>query len=115
VAFLDVGVYVTSIRSLKNLIVIGDAVKSIWFVAFQVQSFADGSWSYTLFNIVQEDPYKLTILAKDPRQICVTGLDFFFADENLSIVSCDEEGIIRLYQYDPHGLLIFSAHKIRRI
>jgi hypothetical protein len=38
VAFLDVGVYVTTLRSLKNLLIIGDAVKSIWFVAFQVRS-----------------------------------------------------------------------------
>ena len=37
VAFLDVGVYVTTLRSLKNLLIIGDAVKSIWFVAFQVR------------------------------------------------------------------------------
>ena len=36
VAFLDVGVYVTSLRAVKDLLVIGDAVKSVWFVAFQV-------------------------------------------------------------------------------
>ena len=36
VAFLDVGVYVTSLRAVKNLLVIGDSVKSVWFVAFQV-------------------------------------------------------------------------------
>lgn len=38
VAFLDVGVFVTSLRSVKNLLVIGDAVKSVWFVAFQVSN-----------------------------------------------------------------------------
>lgn len=38
VAFLDVGVYVTSLRTLKNLLLIGDVVKSVWFVAFQVRS-----------------------------------------------------------------------------
>lgn len=36
VAFLDVGVYVTSLRTVKNLLLIGDVVKSAWFVAFQV-------------------------------------------------------------------------------
>jgi cleavage and polyadenylation specificity factor subunit 1 len=36
VAFLDVAVYVTSIGVLKNLILIGDQVKSVWFAAFQV-------------------------------------------------------------------------------
>lgn len=36
VAFLDVGLYVTSLRTLKNFLLIGDAVKSAWLVAFQV-------------------------------------------------------------------------------
>lgn len=36
VAFMDVGVYVTSLRTLKNLLLIGDAVKSVMFAAFQV-------------------------------------------------------------------------------
>ncbi|TBU39387.1 CPSF A subunit region-domain-containing protein [Dichomitus squalens] len=84
VAFLDVGVYVTSLRAVKNLLVIGDAVKSVWFVAFQ------------------EDPYKLVILGKDPHHCCVTRADLFFADGHLSIVTCDEEGVVRLYAYDPH-------------
>jgi len=36
VAFMDVGVYVTSLRTMKNLLLVGDAVKSVMFVAFQV-------------------------------------------------------------------------------
>lgn len=36
VAFLDVGIYVTSLRTLKNLLLVGDAVKSVSFIAFQV-------------------------------------------------------------------------------
>ena len=36
VAFLDVGIYVTSLKTLKNLLLVGDAVKSVLFVAFQV-------------------------------------------------------------------------------
>ncbi|KAJ3476928.1 hypothetical protein NLI96_g10812 [Meripilus lineatus] len=89
VAFLDVGVFVTSLRSIKNFLVIGDAVKSVWFVAFQ------------------EDPYKLVVLAKDVFPVCVTSADLFFAmspntgEEHVSVVTCDEEGVIRLYAYDP--------------
>ena len=33
---MDVGVYVTSLQTLKNLLLVGDAVKSVMFVAFQV-------------------------------------------------------------------------------
>ncbi|KAH9477356.1 Protein CFT1 [Psilocybe cubensis] len=86
VAFMDVGVYVTSLRTLKNLLLIGDAVKSVMFVAFQ------------------EDPYKLTLLAKDTHHICVTSADFFFTDGELSIVTSDEEGIVRVYEYNPQDI-----------
>ncbi|KAK7042372.1 protein CFT1 [Favolaschia claudopus] len=84
VAFLDVGVYVTSLRALKNLLLVGDAVKSVMFVAFQ------------------EDPYKLVILARDLNRVCLTNVDFFFVEEEMSIVTSDEEGIIRLYEYNPN-------------
>ncbi|KAF7797366.1 hypothetical protein EIP86_008561 [Pleurotus ostreatoroseus] len=86
VAFLDVGVYVTSLQAIKNLLVIGDAVKGVWLVAFQ------------------EDPYKLVVLSKDYYPLCVARADPFFADGNFSVVSCDEEGVIRLNEYDPNGM-----------
>ncbi|KAJ7216585.1 CPSF A subunit region-domain-containing protein [Mycena pura] len=83
VAFLDVGVYVTTLQTVKNFLLIGDAVKSVMFVGFQ------------------EDPYKLVILARDLTRVCVTSGDFFFADEEMSIVTGDEEGVIRMYEYNP--------------
>ncbi|KAJ3567068.1 hypothetical protein NP233_g6602 [Leucocoprinus birnbaumii] len=83
VAFMDVGVYVTSLRTLKNLLLIGDAVKSVSFVAFQ------------------EDPYKLVLLSKDIQRVCVTQADFLFTDDDLQIVTGDEEGIVRIYEYNP--------------
>ncbi|KAF5351191.1 hypothetical protein D9756_008185 [Leucocoprinus leucothites] len=101
VAFLDVGVYVTSLRTLKNLLLIGDAVKSVSFVAFQ------------------EDPYKLVLLSKDNHRVCVTRADFLFTDNDLRIVTGDEEGIVRIYEYNPqdpdsrdgrHLLLLTEFH-----
>ncbi|KAJ2930722.1 hypothetical protein H1R20_g6373, partial [Candolleomyces eurysporus] len=84
VAFIDVGIYVTSLRTLKNLLLVGDVVKSVMFVAFQ------------------EDPYKLVLLAKDVEHHCITSADFFFTDDGeLSIVTGDEEGVIRVYQHNP--------------
>ena len=44
------------------------------------------------------------VLGKDPYHCCVTRADLFFAEGRLSIVTCDEEGIIRIYAYDPHGM-----------
>ena len=52
---------------------------------------------------MQEDPYKLAVLAKDPHKVCITATDFFFVDQQLSIVTCDEEGVVRMYEYDPHS------------
>lgn len=52
---------------------------------------------------MQEDPYKLAVLAKDPHKVCITAADFFFVDQQLSIVTCDEEGAVRMYEYDPHS------------
>ncbi|KAJ3764362.1 CPSF A subunit region-domain-containing protein [Lentinula raphanica] len=83
VAFMDVGVYVTSLRTIKNFLLIGDAVKSVSFVAFQ------------------EDPFKLVLLAKDIRHVCITTADFFFAGNEMAIFTHDEEGILRLYDYNP--------------
>ena len=107
VAFLDVGVYVTTLRALKNLLIIGDAVKSVWFVAFQVRlTFSPPNFRRKFTNRAgpaQEDPYKLVILAKDAQKVCVTATDFFFADQQLSLVTCDEEGVVRMYAYDPES------------
>jgi len=36
VAFLDAGTYITSLRSLKNFILIGDVLKGTWLAGFQV-------------------------------------------------------------------------------
>ncbi|KAF8520929.1 CPSF A subunit region-domain-containing protein [Hysterangium stoloniferum] len=83
VAFLDVGVYVTSIRSLKNTLIIGDAVQGVWFVAFQ------------------EDPFKLIVLGKYAQNTCITSVDFFFRNDEMSIVAGDEDGVIRILAYDP--------------
>lgn len=52
---------------------------------------------------MQEDPYKLIVLAKDIRRHCVTKADFFFNDKEVTLVAGDEDGVIRIYAYDPKG------------
>ncbi|KIO33745.1 hypothetical protein M407DRAFT_229600 [Tulasnella calospora MUT 4182] len=83
-AFLDVGLSVTSLATVKNLLLISDAIKSVWFVCFQ------------------EDPFKLVILGKDPATIYATNANFFFGEGgDLSFVTSDDRGVIRIYQYNP--------------
>ncbi|KAF8750300.1 mRNA cleavage [Rhizoctonia solani] len=85
IAFMDVGVCVTSLRPLKNLLLVGDMVKSVWFVAFQ------------------EEPFKLVPLGKDRQQLSVTHADFFFGSQaQLSFAVLDDFGVLRLYDYNPH-------------
>ena len=52
---------------------------------------------------MQEDPYKLVVLAKDVHRHCVTNADFFFNDKEVSIITGDEDGVVRVYVYDPRG------------
>lgn len=43
------------------------------------------------------------MLGKDPHISCVTTADLFFADGRVSVVYGDEEGVLRILEYDPHG------------
>ena len=54
--------------------------------------------------LFQEEPFKLVILAKDVSPHCVAYSDFIFSSEGqFYVVTGDEEGIVRLYEYDPSG------------
>ncbi|QRW23646.1 cleavage and polyadenylation specificity factor protein [Rhizoctonia solani] len=93
IAFMDVGVCVTSLRPLKNLLLVGDMVKSVWFVAFQ------------------EEPFKLVPLGKDRQQLSVTHADFFFGSQaQLSFAVLDDFGVLRLYDYNLIILTLIVAY-----
>ena len=52
----------------------------------------------------QEDPFKLVIVAKDVHRLGVMTADFLFASNGeFYIAVSDEEGVIRLLEYDPEG------------
>ncbi|KZO92025.1 hypothetical protein CALVIDRAFT_541365 [Calocera viscosa TUFC12733] len=83
VAFLDAGVCVTSLTCLKNLLLIGDAKRSVSFVAFQ------------------EDPFKLVPLARDHRPTHIVDSAFLFDEGDFSILAADDEGNLRMFEFDP--------------
>lgn len=63
--------------------------------------------------LTQEDPFKLVVLGKDIRRVVVMTADFFFTDNEMSIVTSDEEGIVRVYEYNPRGeSLYFEKEKV---
>lgn len=39
----------------------------------------------------------------------MTQADLFFAEGRVAVVSCDEEGIIRMYEYDPRSASYFAS------
>ena len=60
-----------------------------------------------ILTILQEDPFKLVIVAKDIHQRHVSAADFLFdADGMFYIVACDVDGVIRLLDYDPDGNIL---------
>lgn len=85
VAFLDVGAHVTSLRAFKNLLLIGDFIKSTWLCAFQ------------------EDPFKLEVLSKDVQDVSTVSVDFMTSAEGhrAAFVATDREGVCRVLEYDP--------------
>lgn len=46
------------------------------------------------------------LISKDLKGIPTASVDFFFTNEELSVVTADDEGILRLYEYDPQGKLL---------
>ncbi|WVQ81298.1 protein CFT1 [Cryptococcus sp. DSM 104549] len=82
-AFLDVQLYATTIKVFKNFIIVGDLSKSFWFVT------------------LQEHPYKFTTVSKDLQQVSVVTADFLVHDGQLTFLSSDRNGDMRMLDFDP--------------
>jgi len=42
------------------------------------------------------------VLAKDIRRVGVANADFFFSEDMMSIVTGDDDGVLRIYEYNPN-------------
>jgi hypothetical protein len=85
VAFVDVGVYASTLVSVKNFFIVGDAVKSLSFHAFQ------------------ERPPKVVTLARDFEERAILAVEFMVDGEGggTTIVSADAAGNVHLLAYLP--------------
>lgn len=83
IAFIDVQIYVTSVKVVKNTIMLADAYKSVWFVGFQ------------------DEPTKLVMLGKDYNPMEAMNVSYLIENQTLHIVVADSEKNIRLLQYAP--------------
>ncbi|KAI5476013.1 cleavage and polyadenylation specificity factor subunit 1 [Pseudohyphozyma bogoriensis] len=94
VGFLDVGVHVTSLQSIKNFLLIGDALQSVTLVAFQ------------------EDPYKLVHLGRDYRPSQTASANFLVNEGKVAFVVADIYGVLRLFEYDPANIASQAGQKL---
>ncbi|KAK3813996.1 MAG: CPSF A subunit region-domain-containing protein [Benniella sp.] len=94
IAFIDVQIYVTSVKVVKNTIMLADAYKSVWFVGFQ------------------DEPTKLVLLGKDYHPMEAMNVSYLIESQSLQIAVADAEKNIRLLQYSPYNVQSFSGQKL---
>jgi len=83
IAFIDVQIYVQSLATIKNLILVGDIFKSITLLRYQ------------------EDMKVLSLVSRDCRPLEVYTVAFVVDNTNLNFVVSDKEKNIFLYAYMP--------------
>ncbi|KAL4784284.1 CPSF A subunit region-domain-containing protein [Aspergillus varians] len=85
VAFMDMQCYVSVVKELKGtgMCILGDAVKGVWFAGYS------------------EEPYKMSLFAKDLDYLEVLAADFLPDGNKLFIVVADSDCNLYVLQYDP--------------
>ncbi|TPX40593.1 hypothetical protein SeMB42_g03452 [Synchytrium endobioticum] len=96
VAFIDTNIFVTSISTVKSLILVGDAYKSVWFLGFQ------------------EEPPKLLLLGKDYGALQVYACDFLMDNQNLAFVVSDSDQNLMTMAYAPFNPQSFGGQRLIR-
>ncbi|KAL4888118.1 CPSF A subunit region-domain-containing protein [Aspergillus ambiguus] len=85
VAFMDVQCYVSVVKELKGtgMCLLGDAMKGLWFAGYS------------------EEPYKMSLFAKDLDYLDVVAADFLPDGRKLYVVVADGDCNLHVLQYDP--------------
>jgi hypothetical protein len=96
IAFLDVSIFVVSLSSVKNFVLIGDIYKSVWFVAFQ------------------EDPPKMVLLGKDLYPVSVVGSQFIISETSLAMLVSDIHHNLHVMTYEPLSVQSLGGQKLLR-
>ncbi|KAK5963419.1 cleavage/polyadenylation factor CFT1 PWA37_004547 [Arxiozyma heterogenica] len=83
VAFLDVPLYVTDIKSFSNLLLVGDAMQGIQFVGFDAE------------------PYRMISLGKSISKLKTMSLEFLVNHGDLYFAVSDRDDILHILKYAP--------------
>lgn len=94
VAFLDTSVFVSETKSFGNLVILGDALKSVWLVGFDAE------------------PFRVIMLGKDLRKADVNCADFFIKDEEVYLLMADNDNVLHLLKYDPSDPASFNGQRL---
>ncbi|KAK9468584.1 CPSF A subunit region-domain-containing protein [Lipomyces arxii] len=94
VAFMDMNLLVSEAKSVKNMILMGDVAKSVWFVGFS------------------EEPYKMQLFGKDLQKVEVMAADFVVDGETMHFVVADAQHKLRILQYDPENPRSSSGQRL---
>ena len=82
-AFFDAKLYVVTLTSIKDYLLLGDIYKGSFFIRWL------------------ESQKTLALLGKDYNTVHVTAVQFFLHEKKLSFVSCDEHKNLHLLTYAP--------------
>ena len=94
VAFLDVPLYVTDIKSFSNLLLVGDAMQGIQFVGFDAE------------------PYRMIPLGKSVSKLPTMSLEFLVNYGDLYFAVSDRDNILHVLKYAPDEPNSLSGQKL---
>ncbi|ORY80337.1 CPSF A subunit region-domain-containing protein [Protomyces lactucae-debilis] len=97
VGFIDLGLYSTTAKALRNTVLFGDIQQGLRFVGFQ------------------EEPYRLVLFGRDYEGLDVVDADFMVHGKALYFVASDPNGNLVVMQYDPdNSASIAGTHLVRK-
>ncbi|EEC01987.1 cleavage and polyadenylation specificity factor, putative [Ixodes scapularis] len=85
VAFIDTQIYIHSVVTVKNLILVGDVFKSVSLLRYQ------------------EASRTLSLVSRDVRPLEVFAVEFFIDNSQMSFLVTDSERNMILYMYQPES------------
>lgn len=94
IAFLDTNLFITSMKSVKSYLIIGDITKGTWFVAYQ------------------EEPSKMIVLGKNFYQTGITDSEFLLDESKLALVTADTCQNIQVLTYSPNHVATSGGLKL---
>ena len=96
VAFIDSQIYIHSLATMKNFILVGDVMKSVDLLQFQ------------------KDYRTLAVISRDPRKLEVFSVEFIVDNTTLGFAVTDADKNVLVYMYQPEARESSGGQKLVR-